>query len=423
MSRKQIRATLIVFLALILFLVPSGARVQKEAAVDYGPSTRTAVPTATPTATAEPSPTPTPSATPTPGTYELLRKKDAGTKKEAVSRLQTRLRELGFFTGEVDGYFGDETFNALVSFQRVNGLSGDGIAGQETQSLLFESANVLDATGRRYLDANSLAITPRPTATPTPAPSVLPMDDFSYGSRPLSDYFVTGGYFDKSIRVELESLPLNDALLTRALVDIADASQLRSALAGSVEAPASAALADIADFHRAVLALAGDNYPAVTRGFEARQGFILSSLNENANDLLIIDQAGDLRIYTAIGKESGLARDGENVYLAYSGGNALLINGILQPDLDAISPHRLTAIGQISDKRYLVVSACPGQSRPGLTEAELAEYMRESGCQQAYLMTIGDASGLYYAGGMLSDGNSSPRRVSDILYFASAQAE
>jgi N-acetylmuramoyl-L-alanine amidase len=60
-----------------------------------------------------------------------------------VATLQARLQDLGFYTGLVDGHFGLQTHNALLSYQREYGMSADGICGPETlRSLYFLSSRV-----------------------------------------------------------------------------------------------------------------------------------------------------------------------------------------------------------------------------------------------------------------------------------------
>src|ERR1700733_2875421 len=62
---------------------------------------------------------------------------------EDVATLQARLQDLGFYTGLVDGHFGLQTHNALLSYQREYGMSADGICGPETlRSLYFLSSRV-----------------------------------------------------------------------------------------------------------------------------------------------------------------------------------------------------------------------------------------------------------------------------------------
>lgn len=60
-----------------------------------------------------------------------------------VATLQARLQDLGFYTGLVDGHFGLQTHNTLMSYQREYGLYADGICGPETlRSLNFLASRV-----------------------------------------------------------------------------------------------------------------------------------------------------------------------------------------------------------------------------------------------------------------------------------------
>src|SRR5258705_8480122 len=60
-----------------------------------------------------------------------------------VATLQARLQDIGFYTGLVDGHFGLQTHNALMSYQREYGLYPDGICGPETlRSLYFLGSRV-----------------------------------------------------------------------------------------------------------------------------------------------------------------------------------------------------------------------------------------------------------------------------------------
>jgi N-acetylmuramoyl-L-alanine amidase len=59
----------------------------------------------------------------------VLRK---GAEGPAVSRLQRRLQQLGFYNGAIDGGFGDETEAAVKAAQGRAGLEEDGIAGEGT---------------------------------------------------------------------------------------------------------------------------------------------------------------------------------------------------------------------------------------------------------------------------------------------------
>lgn len=55
-----------------------------------------------------------------------------GSKGEEVRKIQTKLKNWGYYSGSIDGVFGWQTENAVKSFQRKNGLQVDGIAGTAT---------------------------------------------------------------------------------------------------------------------------------------------------------------------------------------------------------------------------------------------------------------------------------------------------
>ncbi len=78
--------------------------------------------------------TPEPDPTPTPVPYQTLAKGASGT---AVINLQTRLSELGYLSGAIDGEYGSKTKTAVQKFQEKAGIKADGIAGVETQERLF----------------------------------------------------------------------------------------------------------------------------------------------------------------------------------------------------------------------------------------------------------------------------------------------
>lgn len=64
---------------------------------------------------------------------KTLRKGSSG---QAVKDLQTKLTELGYPCGTIDGKYGDKTAAAVKAFQKDHGLTVDGVAGSKTQSAL-----------------------------------------------------------------------------------------------------------------------------------------------------------------------------------------------------------------------------------------------------------------------------------------------
>lgn len=81
-----------------------------------------------------------------------------GAQGDEVKNLQSRLKTLGFYDGEIDGQFGAGTRNAVILFQQQHGLQADGIVGTETSAILFSA------------DAQPLLVTPTPAPTATPEP-------------------------------------------------------------------------------------------------------------------------------------------------------------------------------------------------------------------------------------------------------------
>ena len=65
-----------------------------------------------------------------------------GSQGEKVWKLQERLQALGYYTDAVDGQFGPGTRDAVIAFQKNNGLDADGYAGEETQRILFSEEAV-----------------------------------------------------------------------------------------------------------------------------------------------------------------------------------------------------------------------------------------------------------------------------------------
>lgn len=62
-----------------------------------------------------------------------LRQGDSG---EEVKTMQRKLRQWGYYDGAVDGIFGSGTRRAVIRFQQKNGLTADGIVGEQTAAAL-----------------------------------------------------------------------------------------------------------------------------------------------------------------------------------------------------------------------------------------------------------------------------------------------
>lgn len=55
-----------------------------------------------------------------------------GSRGNEVKQIQEKLKRWGYYKGSVDGIYGSQTLSAVKSFQKKNGLTVDGIAGEKT---------------------------------------------------------------------------------------------------------------------------------------------------------------------------------------------------------------------------------------------------------------------------------------------------
>lgn len=134
------------------------------------PSTQTGTPTQTSGAitVVTSAPTNTPKPATTTAASSTLKNGSTGTE---VRQLQQRLKDLGYYTGSVDGDFGTGTENAVIAFQKANGLTADGKAGTRTLAKLY-SDNAVPYSSTS--GSGTTKPTAKPTATPTPKPTATP---------------------------------------------------------------------------------------------------------------------------------------------------------------------------------------------------------------------------------------------------------
>jgi N-acetylmuramoyl-L-alanine amidase len=64
-----------------------------------------------------------------------------GSTGSEVRQIQSKLKQWGYYNGSVDGIYGTKTKNAVISFQKKNRLTADGIAGPATLSAMGISSS------------------------------------------------------------------------------------------------------------------------------------------------------------------------------------------------------------------------------------------------------------------------------------------
>jgi len=208
-----------------------------------------------------------------------------------------------------------------------------------------------------------------------------------------------------------------------------DAQQLLTALASNTYGKnITATTSDMAEENDATVAINGDFYGARNAGYVVRNGVLYRDVAASADqeDLVIyadgsfeVIQEGDVSAQELV--ESG-------AWQVFSFGPGLVIDGSVSVDEDdevgrAKASNPRTAIGQVSDGRYvLVVADGRTDESAGLSLQELATFMKEElGVTCAYNLDGGGSSTLWYEGEVVNNPTSGhgdkERNVSDIVYL------
>lgn len=117
-----------------------------------------------------------------------------GSSGDRVIELQYRLTELGFYNGDITGYFGTQTEAAYIRFQQAAGVYVDGIAGASDLEILYSDY--------------------APTGTPAPTESKTESDtESSVATSPSTEEnveetapstFANGDYHDDIYKIQSE---------------------------------------------------------------------------------------------------------------------------------------------------------------------------------------------------------------------------
>jgi len=59
-----------------------------------------------------------------------------GSSGEDVRLAQSKLKQWGYLEGSIDGVYGQSTYNAVIKFQKANGINADGVIGPQTRNAL-----------------------------------------------------------------------------------------------------------------------------------------------------------------------------------------------------------------------------------------------------------------------------------------------
>lgn len=236
-------------------------------------------------------------------------------------------------------------------------------------------------------------------------------------------------YEDDNKKITIETYERNNTQIHVATVTIKGDASIKTALANETYGRnVTAKTSTTAQSVNAVLAINGDYYGARDSGYVVRNGQLLRSESQSADqeDLVIYKDGSFGIIKEGDITAQELVDNGAMQVLSF--GPALIENGEISVDSSdevgkAMASNPRTAIGIIDDNTYVfVVSDGRTSESEGLSLKELAEFMKELNVTTAYNLDGGGSSTMYFNGQIINkpttNGRSiEEREVSDIVYF------
>lgn len=123
-----------------------------------------------------------------------------GSSGDKVTELQQRLTELGFYSGDITGYFGEQTQAAYMRFQTAAGLYADGIAGEDELSLLYSSnapkGSVAEVGTDNKTESTTTETTDQETTQNTTTSTTYSNGDCNDGVADIQNMLADLGYFN-----------------------------------------------------------------------------------------------------------------------------------------------------------------------------------------------------------------------------------
>ncbi len=236
-------------------------------------------------------------------------------------------------------------------------------------------------------------------------------------------------YEDDNKAIAIETYERNSTQIHVATVTVKGDASIKTALADetygrNVKAKTSTTAQSV----NAILAVNGDYYGARDAGYVIRNGQLLRSDSQDANqEDLVIYQDGSFEIIRE-GDITAQELLNKGAVQVLSFGPALIENSQVAVDSadevgKAMASNPRTAIGIIDDKHYvLVVSDGRTDESKGLSLKELADFMKELKVTTAYNLDGGGSSTMYFNGQIINKPttnghNIEEREVSDIVYL------
>ena len=253
--------------------------------------------------------------------------------------------------------------------------------------------------------------------------------DFSPGRPPLEEGFIgEWEYSDPTIHVVLTTGREEDCDWWIADVQIAHASQLRTAAADNFQSEMTIPAVTLADRMNAVVACNGDFWFYTHRGYIVRQGQLVLNNLHGGRDVLLIAEDGDFYVEHKARAGSVISTiEGKKIINALFFGPVLYENGAVgtemrYKDMAWQEKAQRMAICQAGPLHYkLICCAAPFRGSAGMTLPQFADFVARQDVLLAYNLDGGNSCALVFHGQKINDReNQELRDLADIVYFASA---
>ena len=255
----------------------------------------------------------------------------------------------------------------------------------------------------------------------------LPIDDSPGLPAPQEYYLPDGvGYEDESLSVRIEKTRAYDTDILLAYVTVADASQIRTAMAGRYGSTRVVLPRVLSERMNAVFAVNGDFFNYRPTGYLVRQGELYRDRPDKAYDLLIIDDHGDFTVIQDPTEEKIRGFTG-TIVNTFNFGPALILDGekvlpVKIFDGGTMKKTQRMAACQTGPLSYLFVATEGPENKGslGLTLEELIDFLAGlGGIRTAYNLDGGSSSSMVLGGEKINALSArKTRSVCDILYFS-----
>ena len=242
-------------------------------------------------------------------------------------------------------------------------------------------------------------------------------------------------YLDPSLHIEITKDRYLDTDIWIAKVKLSHPSQIRCAFASKYGKQVNVVGATIAKRVNAVMAVNAGYHSYSNSGVVVMQGHMYRNKPNGSNDILIIDDKGDLHavidatkksfsaVYEAMG---GTWEEGGHIINVITFGPVLIQNGEYAHEkferyntgVDKLTQRMV--IAQTAPLTYLLIT-CEGpesSKSKGLTVKQMAEYVYSLNCHFAYNLDGGSSSTLVFKNKKINSPETKIRPIADIIYFA-----